>query len=548
MRSVKVLAILAFLLCVAGQAKAQTTEIIAPNVFLQGLVLPTGVRYTATFIKPDEAQPLRNVSVEITLPPGAQFSQMLVPPQVEFDVVRVSREGAITMIWQTSRVPGEDMLDSYSFTLAQPLTADTEFYIEWQDENGAQQFESFFELPPLALATQNTGIVTLTQDGFLPAGETGVQVSVPQQPEPVTLTVNVLPADFNPPPEYGALWWCSLIEITGLPDGVSATVIVPLRRPIAPFTALSLFRQNGDGSWSPLEGEAFVTADGQYVTYEHPGGVVATGGPQDIQPELIPAANIQAITDAGLTTPVNVTPDLTSITDGTSNTILVNEIPAPPAITDGTSNITDGTSNITDGTSNITDGTSNTVQIEPIQPPAITDGTSNITDGTSNTVQIGEIQPPAITDGTSNITDGTSNTVVFSGQLPPTPTTEGAINDLTDGSSNTILVGEATPIPALPSPTIVAAINDGSSNTILVGEATPVQPTSTIAPSPTPNLPRVVAYNPEPRPRGNIAAQIREPNTPRIEIYTQVSIAPVQCQTGRINCVLLIRRVGGGFR
>ncbi|KXK21341.1 MAG: hypothetical protein UZ15_CFX003001529 [Chloroflexi bacterium OLB15] len=484
MRSVKVLAILAFLLCVAGQAKAQTTEIIAPNVFLQGLVLPTGVRYTATFIKPDEAQPLRNVSVEITLPPGAQFSQMLVPPQVEFDVVRVSREGAITMIWQTSRVPGEDMLDSYSFTLAQPLTADTEFYIEWQDENGAQQFESFFELPPLALATQNTGIVTLTQDGFLPAGETGVQVSVPQQPEPVTLTVNVLPADFNPPPEYGALWWCSLIEITGLPDGVSATVIVPLRRPIAPFTALSLFRQNGDGSWSPLEGEAFVTADGQYVTYEHPGGVVATGGPQDIQPELIPAANIQAITDAGLTTPVNVTPDLTSITDGTSNTILVNEIPAPPAIT----------------------------------------------------------------DGTSNITDGTSNTVVFSGQLPPTPTTEGAINDLTDGSSNTILVGEATPIPALPSPTIVAAINDGSSNTILVGEATPVQPTSTIAPSPTPNLPRVVAYNPEPRPRGNIAAQIREPNTPRIEIYTQVSIAPVQCQTGRINCVLLIRRVGGGFR
>jgi len=513
MQVFKIIAVLFSLLCIAGQISAQTAEIIAPNVFLQGMVLTTGVRYTATFIKPEEALPLRNISVEITLPPGAQFSQMLVPQQVEFDVVRVSREGAITMIWQTSRVPGENTLDSYSFTLAQPLTEETEFYIQWQDENGTQYFENFFELPPLAIATQNTGIATLSQQGFVPAGETGVQVSIPQQAEPVTLTVNILPAGVNPPPEYGDLWWCSLVEITGLPEGVSASVIVPLRRPVAPFTPLSMFQQNDDGSWSPLEGEAFVTADGQYVVYEHPGGVVATGGLPEIQPEIIAATNIQVITDAGLAAPANAAPDLTNITDGTSNTVLLNEIPVLP-------------------------------------PP------ENITDGTSNTVMLGELPLTAT-------------------PIPLTATP--VINTINDGSSNTVLLGEPslTATPILPTATpIINTINDGSSNTVLLGEpsltATPITNETQVAPptatpaivlatstsvqlsiptaAPIPNLPRVVVLNPTPVPGGYLPIRSHQLNAPRIEIHTQLSFAPVQCQIGRINCVLLLRRIGGGFR
>ena len=57
--------------------QAQTPpELIAPNLFLRGLQLPQGVRYTASFIKPADDLPLRNISVEMTLPADAQLLRL----------------------------------------------------------------------------------------------------------------------------------------------------------------------------------------------------------------------------------------------------------------------------------------------------------------------------------------------------------------------------------------------------------------------------------------------------------------------------------------
>jgi len=52
---------------------------------------------------------------------------------------------------------------------------------------------------------------------------------------------------------------------------------VPLRRPVAPFTELFLFQQQADESWLALDDKGIVTADGQFVMYRHPGGLIATG-------------------------------------------------------------------------------------------------------------------------------------------------------------------------------------------------------------------------------------------------------------------------------
>lgn len=207
-RYVRVLLVLVGLLA-AGVGYAQPEEPpLAPNVFLRGLLLPDRVRYTASFIKPADDMALRNISVEITLPPDAIFTEMLVTRQVQFDVVRKNRHGALTLIWQISRVAGDTPLDAFSFTLAQPLTSAVEFYVQWQSEDGTQFVENFLELPPVMLSNQAQGQVTISGEGFLPVGETGVQVSLALQPAAVGLTARLLPADFNPPPEFKGIWWC----------------------------------------------------------------------------------------------------------------------------------------------------------------------------------------------------------------------------------------------------------------------------------------------------------------------------------------------------
>jgi hypothetical protein len=90
-----------------------------------------------------------------------------------------------------------------------------------------------------------------------------------------------------------------------------------------------------------------------------------------------------------------------SITDGTSNTILLGE--ATPSLGRGQRG------------SRITDGTSNTIQLGETGGTAGSRGNASITDGTSNTIIAGERGAGVA------ITDGTSNTLQFASAGQPLP-------------------------------------------------------------------------------------------------------------------------------
>jgi len=252
--------------------------------------------------------------------------------------------------------------------------------------------------------------------------------------------VRVLPVSFNPPAEFGVFWWCSLAEMNGVPAGESVDVVVPLRRPIAPFTKLALFQQNAYGSWSLLPKMGTVTADGLSVAYVHPGGLVASGGEEGLQPAQV---------------------NLEEATDGTSNTIAFSESPSQP-------------DNVVQ--TGVEDGTNNTVIIgeaNSVPPPA--------TDGTSNTVIIGEVTSAPAFSPTTGAVDGNSNTIIIGEETsaPAFSPTTGAV----DGNSNTIIIGEETSAPAF-SPTTGAV--DGNSNTIIIGEVTLTPPPALVTSTPEP--------------------------------------------------------------
>src|SRR5262245_54010013 len=127
--------VLLFLLTTKIEAQSQAA-LIAPNILLRGIQFQEGVRYTAALIKSSDDAELRNLSVEITLPANAVLTEMHISRQIEFDVVRQNQAGQLTLIWQISHVPAESPLDSFSFTLAQPLTEEVEFYAEWLNADG----------------------------------------------------------------------------------------------------------------------------------------------------------------------------------------------------------------------------------------------------------------------------------------------------------------------------------------------------------------------------------------------------------------------------
>lgn len=515
-RLVKVL-LLVLMVFLADEVGAQTQPLIAPNVLLRGIQLPTGVRYTAAMVKPSDDAVLRNVSVEITLPANAMLAEMLISPQVEFDVVRRNRAGQLTLIWQISQVPADRPLDSFSFTVAQPLSDELEFYAAWQNQDQIQYFENFFELPPLVFATQSESQITLTQAGFVAVGNTGVQVAA--STVGMSLNVRVLPADFNPPAVYGDLWWCSLLEVVGLPAAMSADVIVPLRRPLAPFTPVALFALQQDGSWLPLDGQGVVTADGQYALYTHPGGVVATGVPIEVQPEIVPAdAIVVEQIEEVAPPPVDQPPaDSTGqIADGTSNTVNLGEVPPPTPEQPPTENL-----------GQINDGSSNTILLGEGATPTPEQQSGGTTDQTTGDVADVSItregtvgRPQAIgvvASPTYEATAGGEQTAEAIGDVqitnegtigrPPTgavnanplptlavisasPTAEGAGGVFgNEGTPGQVIVVGGTNAPNVvvtATPTAqgqptnnLRQIGDGSSNTILIGEGTPGQSPTT---------------------------------------------------------------------
>lgn len=103
------------------------SELSAPNVFLRGIESTSGVRYTATFIKPSAEVEMRDVQVEITLPAKTALTGIGVPRQV--GVAEIRENGATrTLAWNIPLVSASQQLDVLSFNVPAKISGSITFF------------------------------------------------------------------------------------------------------------------------------------------------------------------------------------------------------------------------------------------------------------------------------------------------------------------------------------------------------------------------------------------------------------------------------------
>jgi hypothetical protein len=296
-----VLSVFTLILSIGGIAPAFTQPGVlidlSPQIVLRALDLGDAIRYSASLIKPADLD-LQMASFSITLPADAVIDTVFETGSVTFSGVRRD-PNETTLNWTAADLSGASAIDALTFTLAEELTADMRVYVEYLSATmGAVALSGKPEIA-LALADQE-GELSIGPEGtgarMLPVGPSGVRVGLAPGllTEPVTITARQLAASENPPPDLtddeGLLfWWCSVVQIDALPEGAAVTVMVPARRPIAPFTPVRLFQRRADGSWRPLEALGIVSGDGQYIQYVHPGGVIAAGVDETYRPRPVEA-------------------------------------------------------------------------------------------------------------------------------------------------------------------------------------------------------------------------------------------------------------------
>jgi hypothetical protein len=284
--------LLLVLALVLGAQVVAAQSASAPEILLRALGLPVGIRYSAAFIKPAEMA-LDEVQAEIKLPPGVELVEVFETQEIKFEGIVRGADGD-RLIWRSlTPISTSEFLDTLAFTLSEEVSSDLEVALVFKRE-GEETSETlqFVGKPAVIPAATTQSTITLGAEGtggeLLPVGETGVLVGAAADllPDNTTVTVSELPPEANPPPEAGDLWWCSLVAVDNMPEGAALSVVVPLRRPLEPFTPVTLFALQEDGSWLQLETQGIVSPDGQYVSYVHPGGTVATGVEVELQPQF----------------------------------------------------------------------------------------------------------------------------------------------------------------------------------------------------------------------------------------------------------------------
>ncbi|HYO88028.1 MAG TPA: hypothetical protein VER79_05235, partial [Candidatus Limnocylindrales bacterium] len=520
-RITQVSIVLLILLGAAGvlsQAEAQASIELAATVSATGLRFVDGVRYTVTALPPPGAT-IQGLVAEITLPAGAELVEAFDSDQLMFRGARAGASGE-SLIWTIETLEPNQPLGPFAFTLREPVTGPLSVFMQWAttDPNLIGVI-STFAVPELREAANDIDSLMVSTAGtgdLTPVGATGVllHVAAGVVSEDTPVLVGEMPTDLNPPPEYGAIWWCSGLAMAGLPEGAQADVLVPLRRPLPPLTTTTLFALQPDNTWLPLEQRGVISFDGQYVAYTHPGGVIATGVDGDLQPaeqppfdvppaEAPPPAPPPAEPPPPMEPPppppaqeavIPVNPPPVEPPPTAAAVPTVESVPAeapptgvpleapinvPPTLTAPLADITGGSEQVGRPPIPTPAFTRELIQIVPTPPPVALE---NITDGTSNTILFGEAtgtpdQVALPTVALGGITAGTSNTILL-GEATGTPDQvalpTATLGGITDGTSNTILLGEATGTPDQVSPptATLGGITDSSSNTILLGEAT----------------------------------------------------------------------------
>jgi hypothetical protein len=281
----------------AAPSGPATQDAFQPIVILAALQETDGVRYSVAIAKPLGGE-VRELQVEVTLPADARFvGAMETPGYTHFAGLQGN-----TLRWTTSEYPPDEYVDALTFRLAAVPAGDFTIRVSW---TGGASGELEFSGRPMALAaTSPSGELTLGPQGtagsFVPAGDSGVLIGAAADtlPEGTTLRLRVLGAAANPPPTVaGDLWWCAMVELTGLPPDTAVLVFAPTRQPLPANAWLPVFALRGD-TWTELPDQrGLVTFDGQYVALVHRGGVLATGANSRAQPTSADSSTAQPVRD-----------------------------------------------------------------------------------------------------------------------------------------------------------------------------------------------------------------------------------------------------------
>lgn len=251
------------------------------------------LRYTVYVPKP--LVDAENYVVQIEVPSDATVTQVLQGGESTFAGILSQATAEVTgqqLVWTVSNQAETDTPSTtLSFELSKPIDKPLIVTVNWDGERaGSLQKEL---IPRYSYNFSNVGQVVLGDSAsaeFQRVGATGILIRAANGAiggESTIITARALPPANDPEAdEAGDFWWCSVLELSELAEGETVIVQMPLRRPLPPGTPVVLFQRQANDTWVPLDNPGVVTADGQAVEYEHPGGIVATGVDPSLQPQL----------------------------------------------------------------------------------------------------------------------------------------------------------------------------------------------------------------------------------------------------------------------
>jgi hypothetical protein len=240
----------------AAQSEGPSVAIVVSSLWSDELA-----RYSVTLARPAGVA-LQDVRVEVDLPPEADLLEVLETPG------RTAFAGrqANTLAWTAPEFPADRPVDAFTFIVAKPLLSELSVRASWGGANPGQAETA--TIPDILRGGSDEGIAVLVAPpagGLLPVGDSGVLIgAVPGVPFPdgALVAVTRLGPDQNPPQVASALWWCSLVDLQGIPEGSAVTVFAPARRPLPPDANVRLFARD-DETWSDTGEAAAVSLDGQ---------------------------------------------------------------------------------------------------------------------------------------------------------------------------------------------------------------------------------------------------------------------------------------------
>lgn len=307
--------------CGGGGAGNAPVKVSFSAVEIGGLV-----RYSVALTRPSGAT-FSDVRVEVTLPPGAAFVEAMETPD---RTVFLGRTGD-TLAWAAPFLDEGEVVDAFAFRLSQPLPGPVAAQVSGEGELYPLDIGIGDLLPDPVPATTTADDIPAGSAGtggdFVPVGTTGVFVSIETGvvPDGTLLHVTRPGPETNPPSPPGAPWWCAACGIDDLPTGATVDVMLPARQAMPAGLLVDLFTEVA-GDWVELPEKGFVTDDGQFVRFEHPGGLVVAGTDPAYRPTVGVASGAPRLVAA-----IAGTAEARSFTS-TLHTIVVENTGSGPAI------------------------------------------------------------------------------------------------------------------------------------------------------------------------------------------------------------------------